>query len=138
MDQAEMKALAKKMREKKPSTKPKSVSERSAPEPDGKDRTYSKRAGSHSSPEEDEEGSKVGTDEQPIPDDPGEVTVTQGDRDEHPKDAKQITVSIPEGEHPVVSFGGGRWSPGDVRTVIGSLRRAFRMYQNQLRRANNG
>lgn len=86
-------------------------------------------------PPTEEELSKHGTDEQPIPDDPGPmILVSQGDTGlALLETTKSVTVYLPKGKHPIIEWS-GKWLPADVLLAIGGLRRGWRMYQGELRK----
>lgn len=88
---------------------------------------------------EDEEPANLGTDEQKVPNDPGEVTVSFSNRgkDQHDMTDPYLTISMPsDGGCPVVSFGNATWTPQMVNQVMGIIRRSFRMYQQEVRKQN--
>lgn len=79
--------------------------------------------------EEAEAQHVIGDDAQPIPFDPGPVTVSQGNPDlAFAEGTLSVTVYLPIGQHPVLTWE-GRWTPSDVRTLLGCIRRGWRRYQ---------
>jgi hypothetical protein len=85
--------------------------------------------------EEAELSKKIGTDEQEIPFDPGRVVGSRGPVAAAGEADKSLLIQLVPGGHPVLTFEGAGWGPRDVKIVLGSIMRGWRLYQRDVQRS---